>query len=326
MAFSSPTRRASYEAIKRRLGSARNPTYTAMPIDGRSQYRTGPYKAQPVEGGRTYGDPTGQPRSSPVDSTRPNYENVDQFDFNRNYEDQLDQFQRSRADLAQKHDLFKQRLNEDFGRQTRDVRNAQTESLNLDAEKMAGQGILRSGIAVKSAGEIGSRYGNELDSLQRSLSGQLEDAEGTYAQSQRQIQEQIGRTQEGLTRRQQELEKQRARQFAAAEAAQRAAQAAAKRSAEKQKAAGMLVKDNRGKYFMVDPTNKTRQLVNEKYVDEAEKLYGPAITGLEQAGSHFGSEYIKNANALARRLGGDLGGNASLDVRLGFRDLGHWRR
>lgn len=297
-----------------------NPRYTTQPVNSDSRLRT-----QPVGGGTPYAPPGTNPQTSPVNTTKPNYENVDQFDFNRGYEDTIDGLQRQRADLEQQRDLNKQRLNEDYGRQFRDVRQAQTDTLDLDAEKMAGQGILRSGIAVKSAGDIGARYGNELDSLQRQLSGQIEQVEGSFAQQQRQIQEQIGRAQEQLTRQQQQLEEQRARQAAAAQAAQRAAQANADRAAQKQRAAGMLVKDNLGKYFMVDPTNKTRQQVTNNNLADAQKLYGPAVSNLNDAGSRFGGDYVKNANALARRLGGDLGGRASLDVRLGFRDLGAWR-
>lgn len=306
----------SYNPFQRTMQA--NSRVTAQPVNS----GTPAYSAPPV--GTTsspYSSTT--PRSSPVDRTRPGYENVDQFDFNRNYEDQLDQLRRSQADLQQQNDLENQRLNEDYGRQFRDVRNAQTEALDFDAEKMAGQGILRSGIAVKSAGNIGAKYGGELDVLQRQLSGQLENRGAAFAQAQRQIQEQIGRAQEAATRQQQELEQARARQLAAAEAAQRAAQAAATQSAAKP--AGNLIQDNRGRYFLVDPTNMTRSEVTGNNLQAATSLYGPATTGLKNAGALFGQEYVANANALARRLGGNLGGQASLDTRLGFRDIGAWR-
>lgn len=303
-----------------------SPTYRAQPIPGQ-MYATG---GTPGDYGINYSKNqtgTNGQQTSPVvsGSQLPKYENVDQFDFNRNYEDTLDTLQRQRADAQQQYDLSKQRVNEDYDRQFRDVRRAQQEAIALENERMAGQGILRSGLATRAAGDVGSKYGSELDALQRQLSTQIEGLEGSYANTERGIQEQIGRAQEYLTRQQQMLEEQRARQAAAAAAAQRAAEEAARTAVEKKPQIN-VVKDNLGKYFIVDPTRMTRQQVDAGNLGQLNDMYKVnQYDSLQGASSLFGgTNYINNANALARRLGGNLGGQASLDVRLGFQDLGKW--
>jgi len=253
----------------------------------------------------------------------PKYENVDQFDFNRNYEDTLDQLQRQRADLQQQNDLATQRLQEDYQRRFREIRQQQQDAMRLDAERMASRGILRSGLAVKSAGDIGGEFGGALDEQQRALSAAIENQNAQFAQSDRGIQEQIGKAQEYLTRQQQMLEEQRARQAAAAAAAQRAAYDLGN-VAEAKKPTMNVVKDNMGRYFVVD-SSMNRQSIDPNQLGALGQTYNVnQIDSLAAAGQIFGNDYVKNANALARRLGGNLGGQASLDVRLGFRDAGKW--
>lgn len=266
-------------------------------------------------------------QASPVisQSDLPKYENVDQFDFNRNYEDTLDQLQRQRADLQQQNDLESQRLQEDYGRRFRDIRQQQQDAIALDAERMAGRGILRSGLAVKSAGDIGNQFGGLLDEQQRALSAALEDRTSRFSAADRGIQEQIGRAQEYLTRQQQMLEEQRARAAAAAAAAQRAAFDAGN-VADQQRPQLNVVRDNLGKYFVVDPTSMTRQSVDPNQLAGLSSQYKVnQVNSLSDANALFGGDYATRANALARRLGGNLNNQASLDVRLGFRDLGAFR-
>lgn len=320
-----------------------NPTLRTQPVSGGSTYSDvskqpvgtqTPYKAptatyQPGEGSQiNYGEQkyANGVQASPTigQADLPKYENVDQFDFNRNYEDTLDQLQRQRADLEQQNDLGIQRLQEDYGRRFRDIKQKQEDALNLQNERMAGNGILRSGIAVRESGAVGGQFGNLLDEQQRALSEQIENQNAQFAQQQRQIQEQIGKAQEYLTRQQQELEEQRARQAAAAAAAQRAAFDAGN-IAQQKKPTMNVVKDNLGKYFIVDPTNMTRQQVDQNQLSELDSMYQTNLyADLNSASQLFGKDYVANANALARRLGGNLGGKASLDVRLGFKDLGKW--
>lgn len=341
------------DAIKRRLeGSVKAPTLTPEQSEEQRYSITGSVGAPPVApdrvaptytatgtqatyapgGGSTPNYQSNQRYSNGVQASPsigqadlPKYENVDQFDFNRNYEDTLDSLQRSRADLQQQRDLESQRLQEEYGRIFRDIRQQQQDALAVDAERMASRGILRSGLAVKSAGNIGNEFGGALDEQQRAMSAALEDQTSRYAQADRGIQENIGRAQEYLTRQQQMLEEQRARQAAAAAAAQRAAFDAGN-VAEQQKPMLNVVKDNLGKYFVVDPNSMTRQAVDQNTLSALNQTHRVnTVDSLQGAAQLFGGDYATRANALARKLGGNLNNQASLDVRLGFRDIGAYR-
>jgi len=339
----------TYDSVKRRLEQSVKPKapeeeekkYTIQPVSSTGMFST--TSTQPTAAPRataTYapGSGNGTPdytanqqydngvQASPTIGQKdlPKYENVDQFDFNRNYEDTLDQLQRQRADLQQQNDLATQRLQEDYQRRFREIRQQQQDAMRLDAERMASRGILRSGLAVKSAGDIGGEFGGALDEQQRALAAAIENQNAQFAQSDRGIQEQIGKAQEYLTRQQQMLEEQRARQAAAAAAAQRAAYDLGN-VAEQKKPVMNVIKDNMGKYFLVNESNMTRQSIGPNQLGTLNSMYKVnEIDSLNEAGLIFGNDYVKNANALARRLGGDLGGKASLDVRLGFRDAGKW--
>lgn len=252
----------------------------------------------------------------------PEYENVDQFDFNRNYEDTLDKLQRQKADFEQQYDLGNQRTREAYERRLREIQKNQKQAIGQSRDRLANQGILRSGMAVEQAGNIGEEFQGELDTQQRQLATTLEDRESQYAQAQRQIQEQIGRAQEYYTRQQQQLEQQRARQAAEAEAARRAAEEAQRVAQERN--TSRLVKDNLGKYFVVNSLDQTRQRVDPNSVNAAQEQFGGPIASLDEAQQFFGGDYASRARALARRLGGNLNDQASLDVRLGFRETGKW--
>lgn len=82
----------------------------------------------------------------------------------------------------------------------------------------------------------------------------------------------------------------------------------------------VLVRDNMGKYFVVNfsgSSGGTRQQVDPTQLADAEELYGPAITNVNQLPAHI-------RNAQTAKFGNAGGGAIALDVRLGFYDGGPW--
>lgn len=155
----------------------------------------------------------------------PNYESINDFDFDRTYADQNDMLSRARLDAESQYNMANQQDEEAYQRAMRSIQKQTGQAFDQNADRFAGQGILRSGIAVDEMGNIGEEFQGQLDEFNRRRTEGSTARESQYAQVQRQIQEQLGRLQEERTRRQQVIEQARARQAAEAAAAQRAAQA-----------------------------------------------------------------------------------------------------
>lgn len=155
----------------------------------------------------------------------PNYESINDFDFDRTYTDQNDMLGRARLDAESQYNLANQQDEEAYQRAMRSIQKQTGQAFDQNADRFAGQGILRSGIAVDEMGNIGEEFQGQLDEFNRRRTEGSTARESQYAQVQRQIQEQLGRLQEERTRRQQMIEQARARQAAEAAAAQRAAEA-----------------------------------------------------------------------------------------------------
>lgn len=159
------------------------------------------------------------------DIPQTDYKNVNDFDFDRAFTDQTDALSRQQADAQQQYDLANQQDVENYNRSLRGISDQSEQVFDANADKMANQGILRSGVSVRESGNIGQDLQNQIDALNRQRTEGNNQRETSFATVQRQIAEQLGRLQEEHTRRQQELEIQRAQQAAAAQAAQEAAAA-----------------------------------------------------------------------------------------------------
>lgn len=167
----------------------------------------------------------GRPSLAPAPQL-PVYNDVNDFDFNRQYTDQVDQLQRGLLDSRANFDIAGQQDSENYQNSLRNAQQQATRSLDANTERFADNGRLRSGAAMTSAGQIGQGLQDQMTNYNRQRTDANTAREQQYAQIQRQVQEQLGRLQEDRTRQQQMLEQDRARQSAEAQAAQQAAQRA----------------------------------------------------------------------------------------------------
>lgn len=153
------------------------------------------------------------------------YQGVNDFDFNQGYAQQKDALGRNLADAGQKYDLANQQDAEGYQRSLRDLQNQSQGAFDSNAERLAGNGILHSGVAVEAAGGIGNDLQSRIDSLTRQRTEGSTARETDYGKYQQQINDMLSSYQNDATQRQQQIEQQRAQEAAQAQAAQQAAAA-----------------------------------------------------------------------------------------------------
>lgn len=262
------------------------------------------------------------------------YGSTADFDFDRDYESQFQTLERARADAEQQYGLANQQDTEQLANYQRQLQQQQQEEFDRLAERMASNGILRSGVNVAQQGELGGQYQQMLDQFNQQRTAALTQRETEYANFQRQLQEQMGNMQTERTRRQQAAEEARARAAAEAAAAQRAAEAARNAvpniitsptpaPAAPPRQTLNVVTDNLGNSFVVDPAAMTRQSVTADQLAGLQSQYQiNQVNNLAGMNALMGNNYSQQANSLASRLGGNLNNQASVDVRLGWQDQG----
>jgi hypothetical protein len=127
------------------------------------------------------------------------------------------------ANLRSQTEGQKTRLGEDYTQQTGQAGKQNTQALDALYEKMANQGIMRSGIAVGENTKQTQNYQDVLDRLAQAKSRGLSDIDTNAANMANQWEGQLGQAQADRAARETERERQQAADDAAAKAAKDAA-------------------------------------------------------------------------------------------------------
>jgi hypothetical protein len=163
---------------------------------------------------------TPQPNSiSPIpDNAMPDYKSLDDMAFDRTYQTNYDALQRRLADASSQYDLANQQDEEEYQRAIRETGQQQ----ELDAagltDRMANQGILRSGIQVKAQGDLAKSYQNRLGEFDRQRNSSKTQREGAYTGIKRDVQDQLAGLQNERTSREAARQEAIARRMAESQA------------------------------------------------------------------------------------------------------------
>lgn len=147
-------------------------------------------------------------------NTFPNYSSVDDFGFDAFYETELGNLQRRLADARSQFDLANQQDVEEYERAVRDTeRQQELEAASL-LDRLANQGILRSGIQVKAQSDLGESYQRRLADLERRKTEGQTGRQTEFSNYQRDVNDQIAMLQQEHTRREAERQAELARRQA----------------------------------------------------------------------------------------------------------------
>jgi hypothetical protein len=170
---------------------------------------------------RYYNDPTGQgmgqaPENRPG-MQRPNPVQAD-LGFMPFYEDQLRQLDSSAADAQSQGDLTVQRIQNALQQGTQRLSQQQQQQSSQLNDRMAANGILRSGITVGEQGKLADQYTQNLGDLQQNAAMQTDDTKRAVLQALQAISSQRGQINMNMARDKAQAQQQADMQNALAEA------------------------------------------------------------------------------------------------------------
>lgn len=144
-------------------------------------------------------------------STRPNYGSIDDMGFDKYYEQGIDSIGRRLADARSKFDMANQRDAEDYERAIRDSQQQQQLDAGALLDKMANQGLLRSGINVKAQTDLGESYQRRMADYERARNESRTGRESEFASFQQALNDEKAGLQQERARREAEAQKEAAR-------------------------------------------------------------------------------------------------------------------
>lgn len=134
-------------------------------------------------------------------STRPDYGSVDDMGFDQYYEQGIDSIGRRLAEARSKFDLANQRDAEDYERAIRDSEQQQQLDAGALLDKMANQGLLRSGINVKAQTDLGDSYQRRMADYERARNESRTGREAEFASFQQALNDEKAGLQQERSRR-----------------------------------------------------------------------------------------------------------------------------
>lgn len=146
----------------------------------------------------------------------PNFDSVDDMGFDSQYSGLTDQLHRALADAASQYQNANQNDEQEYQRVLRDSEQENKQMMVDFTDRMANQGMLRSGINVKGQSDIANQYQNRLGQYQQQRTQAKTARDTSYSNIQRGVQDSLGTLQQERTRRQQLAEEERAKKEAEA--------------------------------------------------------------------------------------------------------------
>lgn len=168
----------------------------------------------------------------------PGYTNLDDAAFDKTYQTNWDSLQRRLADAGSQYDLSNQTDEEDYQRALRETGQQQELDSAALVDRMANQGMLRSGIQVKAQGDLADSYAKRLDEFNRQRTSAKTQRETNYTGIKRDIQDQLAALQNERAAREAARQEAIAKQIAEQQAN---AQEALQRGQPQQTPTGYLV-------------------------------------------------------------------------------------
>lgn len=167
--------------------------------------------------------------------------------FNTKFQDQARGLMDRRSQLGSDEEYQSRRINEGYNSQLDNFERLREQAMTANTERMAGQGILRSGINLGQQGEIGGEFQRNVDTASSGRARSLEDVARAILSGHQGIENEWEGMERENTRYEAELARQRAEEEARRVAAEQAAEQQ-RRAIEAQIAAAQPRADATGSY------------------------------------------------------------------------------
>lgn len=154
------------------------------------------------------------------DPSSPNYKSMDDAAFDSSYQTNWDALQRRLADTTSEYDLANQTDKEEYERAVRETNQQQELDAGSLTDRLANQGLLRSGIHTKAQGDLAGSFQKRLGEYARQNTQAQTQRERSYSGLKRGITDQIAQLQQEKAQRETARQEAIARRLAEQRAAQ----------------------------------------------------------------------------------------------------------